>query len=54
MLTVFDSPGFKSTRSQPAKRRNASPAESGNEAYTCAISAPARLPVLLTEKLTVV
>ena len=53
MVTVLDSPGASSIRRHPTRRLNGSPADSGMVAYTCAISAPARLPLFFTAKLTV-
>ena len=41
-------------RSVPGSGLGGSPAASGKEVYTCAISVPARLPVFFTEKETVI
>ena len=52
-VTVFDWPGASITRWKPSSWRAGSPVEAGSPRYSCATSAPARVPVFLTVAVTV-
>ena len=51
-LTSLLSPADNITLRHPTSRFGGSPALAGSAAYTCATSAPARLPVFLTVNVT--